>query len=106
MKVVIEYLEKRQNEIKNELQNGKHDSLIELKEINNAINWLKKIDELNLKHIQKYEIIELPEPVGHGYSAYRLMIDNETDDIKYWTELKIDNKSVEVIMGDILITRK
>ena len=50
----------------------------------------------------------MPNPLelGHGYSSYRIVIDNETGDIKHGTELKINNEPVVAIMGDILITSK
>ena len=108
VKIAIDYLEKRIIEIKDKLKNTNNDLSIELKDINNAINWLKKIEELKLKHVQKYDIIEMPDPLelGYGYSSYKIVIDNESGDIKYGTELKINNKPVEAIMGDILIIKK
>jgi hypothetical protein len=76
-----------------------------LKEINNAIKWLNKINELKLKNIEKYEIIELPD-MNTGYSFYRIMNDCETDNVNEWIELKKGNRSVEASMGDILIISK
>jgi hypothetical protein len=97
-------LEQRKDEIKSELKNGnKNESLVvELKEINNSINWLKKINELKLKNVEKYEIIELPD-TNTGYSFYRIMNDCETDNRKDWIELNIP---VKMCMGDILIISK
>jgi hypothetical protein len=105
--MAIDYLGQRKNEIKNDLKNGNKntDLLIELKEINNAAKWLNKINELNLKNIEKYEIIELPD-MNTGYSFYRIMNDCETDNVNEWIELKKDNRSVEASMGDILIISK
>ena len=107
MKMAIDYLEQRKNEIKTELQNGNQNKslLIELKEINNSIKWLNKIDELKLKNIEKYEIIELPD-MHTGYSFYRIMNDCETDNINEWIELKKDNIPLQITMGDILIISK
>ena len=107
MKTVIDYLDQRKNKIKAELKDGnkKENLLIELKEINNAMGWLNKIEELKLKNIQKYEILELPD-MGTGWSFYRIMNDCETDDINYWIELKKDNMPLQVCMGDILIISK
>jgi hypothetical protein len=107
MKTAIDYLEQRKNEIKNELKNGNKnkDLLIELKEINNSIKWLHKIDELKLKNIEKYEIIKLPA-METGLSNYRIMNDCETDNINKWIELKKDNMPLLVCMNDILIISK
>ncbi|MHC6201821.1 hypothetical protein ACYULU_01345 [Breznakiellaceae bacterium SP9] len=104
MKTVIHYLEQRIIDIRNMLKDGNNKHLLpELKEINNAMNWLKKIDELKLKHVQKYEIIELPEPKLSYFSSYRIMEDCEGDDINQWIELKKDTMPVLAHMGDILI---
>jgi hypothetical protein len=98
---VIKYLEEKYKIIKENIKIEKEYSF-ELKEYKNAINWLKKIDELKLENIQKYNIIELPDPKT-GYSYYRIMNDCETDDVNEWIELKIENEKVEACMGDILI---
>jgi hypothetical protein len=107
MKVAIDYLEQRKNNIKNELKNGNKNKnlLVELKEINNGIKWLNKINELKLKNIEKYEIIELPN-MNTGCSFYRIMNDCETDHRNEWIELKKDNIPLQVTMGDILIISK
>jgi hypothetical protein len=104
MKTVIGYLEKRKDEIKTELKNGNRNEnlLVELKEINSSINWLTKINELKLKNVEKYEIVELPD-MNTGYSFYRIMNDCETDDRNDWIELNIP---VEMCVGDILIISK
>jgi hypothetical protein len=97
-------LEQRKDEIKDELKNGSKNEklLIEIKEVNDSINWLKKINELKLKNVQKYEIIELPD-MKTGWSFYRIMNDCETDDRNDWIELNIP---AEMCMGDILIISK
>jgi hypothetical protein len=107
MKTVIDYLEQRKNDIKDELKNGNRNKnfLVELKEINNGIKWLNKINELKLKNVEKYEIIELPD-MHTGCSFYRIMNDCETDNINDWIELKKDDIPLQVTMGDILIISK
>jgi hypothetical protein len=104
MNVAIDYLEQRKSEIKDKLknENKNEDLLVELKEINNSINWLNKINELKLKNVEKYEIVELPD-MNTGYSFYRIMNDCETDDRNDWVELDIPAK---MCMGDILIISK
>ena len=65
----------------------------------------KKIEELNLQNVQKYDIIELPD-MKTGYSGFRIMNDCETDDINKWIELEKDNHPVFMTTGDILIIGK
>jgi hypothetical protein len=107
MKMAIDYLEQRKNEIKNELKNGNKNKnlLIELNEINNSIKWLNKINELQLKNVEKYEIITLPY-METGLSHYRIMNDCETDNVNEWIELKKDTMPLLVCMDDILIISK
>ncbi|MDR1155001.1 MAG: hypothetical protein LBL04_09815 [Bacteroidales bacterium] len=104
MNAAINYLEQRKEEIKSELKTGNKNEklLVELKEINNSINWLRKVNELKLKNVEKYEIVELPD-MNTGWPFYRIMNDCETDDRNYWIELNIP---VEMCMGDILIISK
>jgi len=79
--------------------------LSELQEVDKAIGWLKKIEELNLKIVHKYDIIELPD-MKTGFSEFRIMNDCETDDINHWIELKKDNYPVSMTPGDVLIIGK
>ena len=105
MKEVIDLLESNRKIILEHLKAGDKNFLSKLQEYDSAIDWLKKIDNLQLKHPKRYEIIELPDPKT-GYSEYRIMNDCETDDINQWIELKIDDVPISAIMGDILITHK
>ena len=102
---VIEYLEERRNQIVEYLRNGEKKYLSELQEIDKSINWLKKIEELDLKNVQQYNIIELPD-MQTGYSEFRIMNDCETDDISQWIELRKDNSPISMTFGDILIINK
>ena len=105
MEKVIKYLEERRSQIVGYLQNGEKTYLSELQEIDKSINWLKKIEELQLKIVQKYDIIELPD-MQTGYSEFHIMNDCETDDISQWVELTNDNFPVSITSGDILIISK
>jgi len=105
MKRVIKYLEERRNQIVAYLKNGNDEYLSELQEVDKAIHWLIKIEELNMKNVQKYDVIELPD-MKTGYSGFRIMNDCETDDISKWIELRRDNYPVSMVEGDILIISK
>lgn len=71
-------------------------------QIKKSINWINKISELELKDVDKYEIVELPD-MNTGYSEYRLMNDCETDDIKQWIEFK---DHIGLTTGDFIISMK
>ena len=71
-------------------------------QINKSINWINKISELELKHVDKYEIVELPD-MNTGYSEYRLMNDCETEDITQWIEFK---DHIGLTTGDFIISLK
>ena len=105
MKKVIKYLQERRGQIVGYLQNGEKNYLSELQEIDKAIAWLKKIEELNLQIIQKYDIVELPD-MQTGYSEFHIMNDCETGEISKWVELTKDNYPVTMTLGDILIISK
>ena len=105
MEKVIKYLEERRNQIVGYLQNGEKNLLPELQELDKSIDWLKKIEELNLRIVQKYDMIELPD-MQTGYSEFHIMNDCETDDISQWVTLTKDNRPVSMTLGDILIISK
>jgi hypothetical protein len=50
-------------------------------------------------------VVELPYIEDHGgFYSYRLMIDNESDDIKYWKELnEINGQAAEFHFGDKIL---
>ena len=105
MRKVIEHLEKYRNHIVEHLKNREEEYLTELQELDKAISWLRKVEELNLSIVQKYDIIRLPD-METGYSAFRIMNDCETDDINQWIELKKDGCPVSMTQGDVLIIEK
>ena len=102
MKTVVKHLEERRAEIQQHLKSGRKEFLAELQEYDKALAWLKKIDELQLSIVQRYDVIKLPDP-NTGYAEYRIMNDCETDDINQWVELEIEGKRVTATMDDVLI---
>lgn len=84
---------------KNENIEANHKRLAELK---NAICWLQKLSELNIKSLNRYDIVELPY-METGYSEFRLMNDCESDDRKNWIEWK-DHPTITA--GDFIISKK
>ena len=105
MKTVIKLLEEERSKIIEHLKNGEKDYSANLRELDEALNWIKKLDELNMEKVQRYNIIKLPEPCDYD-SEYRIMIDYSTEDRMKWEELEINNKPICMTMWDIVITRK
>ena len=83
-------------------ENGRHDVLVAHKvELDDAIKCLLFCEKHQVNTTAR--VIELPD-VHAGFFDYRIMIDNETDDTNYWTELTDDKGTpVTAIFGDLLI---
>ena len=105
MKTIINILEKERKKIVEHIKSGDKNYLEKLKELDKAINWIKKLDELNIENVQKYNIIKLPN-MGTGWSEYRIMNDCETDNRQMWIELKINNEKLYMTWDDIVIIKK
>lgn len=105
MQKAIEYLQECRKQKVEHLKNKENEYLTELQELDKAINWLRKIDELNLRGVQKYDLLELPD-IKTGFSEFRILNDCETDDRNLWIELKKDDYPVFMTAGDILIIGK
>ncbi|MDC7233213.1 MAG: hypothetical protein PQJ58_08265 [Spirochaetales bacterium] len=67
---------------------------------------LKMLRFVESHHIQTdSKVLTLPGLSGHGYSSYRLMIDNEKSDPAFWTVVEdIDGNTAEFGTGDKIIT--
>lgn len=72
------------------------------KDLDKAISWLEKIEELEWNNPSKYNIEELPD-MQTGYSEYRIMNDCETDNQEHWIELEMETRPT---MGDFLLISK
>ena len=106
MKYVIEYLKKERESLLNQIKNGSQNEIKNKVEIDTAIKWLEKINELELTQPDKYDFLRLPD-MKTGYSEYHIMNDCESDDINNWIELKDSEEyPVTLIFDDILISRK
>ena len=102
---VITHLEEKRAAIQLLLKDGKKEFLPQLQAYDKAILWLKKIEELQLANVQKYNVVKLPNP-NTGYSEYRIMNDCETDDISQWIELEHNGTRVSAAIDDVLILSK
>ena len=72
--------------------------------IDNAIKWLKKGMENQID--PDLNIVVIPEKTTKTPSSeFRLMEDQETDDRKYWTEVRLDDKGSRLMSGNFLIMK-
>ncbi len=95
--------EKREETVeKLRTETNKEVLLLLKKDLDKAISWLEKIDELGWNNPSKYHIEELPD-MQTGYSEYRIMNDCETDNQKHWIELEMETRPT---MGDFLLISK
>lgn len=109
MDYVINKLQELRDSAIMELKQGKKEFLKTKLELDRAISclefWMEYVWFSDNK--EKYSVFELPLPVGTGYfSDYRIVDDCETEDKRFWRELKFEGKKVFLSPGDIIIKRE
>ena len=105
MEHAIKLLEKERDLIVADLKNGKKERLDDLKDLDKALEWL---EEKQFDEAKRYNLEQLPFIEGRGgFSCYRIAIDNESDDIKFWDEYeKSDGSKLSLYPRDYIINRK
>ena len=108
MEHAIKLLEKERELIVADLKNGKKDRLDDLKDLDKALEWLYLLEEKQFDEVKRYNLEQLPFVEGRGgFSCYRIVIDNESDDIKFWDEYeKSDGSKLSLYPRDYVINRK
>lgn len=108
MEHAIKLLEKERDLIVADLKNGKKDRLDDLKDLDKALEWLYLLEEKQFDEAKRYNLEQLPFIEGRGgFSCYRIAIDNESDDIKFWNEYeKSDGSKLSLYPRDYIINRK
>ena len=108
MEHAIKLLEKERELIVADLKNGKKDRLDDLKDLDKALEWLYLLEEKQFDEAKRYNLEQLPFIEGRGgFSCYRIAIDNESDDIKFWYEYeKSDGSKLSLYPRDYIINRK
>ncbi len=108
MEYAINLLEKERELIVEDLKNGKKDRLNYLKDLDKALEWLYLLEEKQFDEAKRYNLEQLPFIEGRGgFSCYRIAIDNESDDIKFWDEYeKSDGAKLSLYPRDYIINRK
>jgi hypothetical protein len=108
MEHAIKLLEKERELIVEDLKNGKKERLDDLKDLDKALEWLYLLEEKQFDEAKRYNLEQLPFIEGRGgFSCYRIAIDNESDDIKFWDEYeKSDGSKLSLYPRDYIINRK
>lgn len=108
MEHAIKLLEKERELIVADLKNGKMERLDDLKDLDKALEWLYLLEEKQFDEAKRYNLEQLPFIEGRGgFSCYRIAIDNESDDIKFWDEYeKSDGSKLSLYPRDYIINRK
>ena len=108
MEHAIKLLEKERELIVADLKNGKKDRLDDLKDLDKALEWLYLLEEKQFDEAKRYNLEQLPFIEGRGgFSCYRIAIDNESEDIKFWDEYeKSDGSKLSLYPRDYIINRK
>ena len=108
MEHAIRLLEKERELIVADLKNGKKDRLDDLKDLDKALEWFPLLEEKQFGEAKRYNLEQLPFIEGRGgFSCYRIAIDNESDDIKFWNEYeKSDGSKLSLYPRDYIINRK
>ncbi len=108
MDYAIKLLETEREIIIAALKNGKKERLNDLQQLDKALGWLRLLEEKQLDKANRYHLEPLPFIEGYGgFTNYRIAIDNETDDMKFWEEYKKDDGSHLLLsLGDYLLIEK
>lgn len=108
MEYAINLLEKERELVIVSLKNGEKERLTDLKQLDKALDCLRLLKEQQVGMVKKYQLERMPPIDGRGgFSSYRIAIDNETDDIKFWEEYKKDDgSSVWLYSGDYILREK
>lgn len=108
MDYAIGVLLKEREEIVTALKSGQKNRLKDLAQLDKAIHWLNLLQGADLDLANRYQLEALPFIEGYGgFTCYRLMIDNETDDVNAWVEYKNDQgESYSLQLGDYILRHK
>lgn len=108
MEHAIKLLEKERELIVADLKTGNKGRLNYLKDVDKALEWLYLLEEKQFDEAKRYNLEQLPFIEGRGgFSCYRIAIDNESDDIKFWDEYeKSDGSKLSLYPRDYIINRK
>ena len=108
MEYAISILEKERLSVISALKDGQKERLSDLQQLDKALGWLRLLAEKQVDSAGKYNFESLPFIEGHGgFTNYRVVIDNETDDPSFWQEYeKQDGSHFLLSLGDYIVESK
>lgn len=108
MDYAIQILEEERLRIQSALRDGHKERLQDLQQLDKALGWLSLLQEKQVEKASRYHFISLPFIEGHGgFTNYRIMIDNETEDTSFWEEyVKQDGSHYLLGYGDFIVQSK
>lgn len=76
--------------------------------MDNALDWLRLLQKRKVDKAHRYHFDALPLIEGRGgFTNYRLMIDNETEDVSCWEEYRKPDYSYYLFgLGDFIVKEK
>ncbi len=104
MQHAIDILHQEANAIKKQVGAGaeREENLRRMAEIQQAIGWLTRLQELDVTRVRDYNLIQLPKRPDGG-AEYRVMRDYDSEERADWEETEGD---ISMSGGDIIICRK
>lgn len=108
MEYAVKILEAERNAVVAAMKAGHNERLKDLQELDKALGWLRLLQEQQVDKAGRYNLDALPyiEDRG-GFTYYRLMVDNETDNTADWDEYKKpDGSRYELHSGDFILEAK
>lgn len=108
MEFAIKLLEEKRIHIISDLKQGQQQRLPELKELDKTLDWLRVLQAHQVEKADRYNFDSLPFIDGRGgFASYRLMMDDESNDVDGWDEYqKPDGAKYLLNGGDFIIEAK
>lgn len=105
MEYAIKILEEERSALIASLKEGRDNRLDDLRQLDKALGWLRLLQEKRVDKASRYHVEPLPFIEGHGgFTNYRVVIDNETDDMALWEEYqKTDGSHFLLSLGDFIV---
>lgn len=104
LNITLDFLSHRITEIEKLLREkpGTEELIFEKNSHNQSLKYLK----FRMQHEidTNARVLDLSDIAGHGFSEFRLMVDNESDDSNYWQEVKeIAGVEAKFCVGDKIL---
>ncbi|MFH6987538.1 hypothetical protein ACHRVW_07320 [Flavobacterium collinsii] len=104
--VILESLKNQKKSIEEKIYleiGNKNLLIIEKEKIKQAIYWLSLIGNLQIENCRVEKSITIPDL---GFCDARLVLDPESDNPEMWSDFKINDETVLLDSGDIILKLK